>query len=368
MPILPFYAESFGASAAELGAILAAYAAAQLVFAPLWGRLSDRIGRRPVLLMTIAGTALSLLLLGLAPSLTWVLIARALAGCFAANISVATAYVADVTDEADRTRWMGMIGASFGVGFVLGPAIGGALAPLGHDVPLLAAAGLSALNLVHALFSLREPPRHEERDAERVGGAVLRDARVRRLCLSNLAFALAVTQLETVFAYFMLHRFDYDATRVAAILVGMAVVMGGIQGGGMRSLSKRFEERRLVVMGCALLAAGFLWIPWVHSVPLLMLPLALAAVGRAVAQPSLMSLASLAAGAGARGAVMGTFQASASLARVLGPLVGGWLYDRGMASPFLLAAVLLTGLVLTGRGLPSRAGASQGASAASATS
>jgi DHA1 family tetracycline resistance protein-like MFS transporter len=356
MPILPFYAESLGASASALGGILSAYAAAQFVCAPLWGRLSDRVGRRRVMLLTISGTSLSLLFLGLAPSLLWVLAARLLGGGFAANISVATAYVGDVTDEADRTRWMGLIGASFGVGFVLGPAIGGALAPFGNQVPLLAAAGLAAANLLHAALSLREPERLAEPAVEAgASGAVLRDQRVRRLCLANFAFAVAVTQLETVFAYFMLDRFAYNASQVAAILVGMAVVMGGIQGGGMKALSARFDERRLVVAGCALLAGGFLWIPGAHSVPVLMLPLLLAAMGRAVAQPSLMSLASLASGSRARGAVMGTFQASASLARVLGPLAGGCLYDREVAAPFLLAAALLAGLVVAGRFLPSRA-------------
>ncbi len=125
MPVLPFYAKEFGAAATVLGLLMMVYAAAQFVFAPLWGRLSDRIGRRPVLLMTVAGTALALLALGLAPSLPWIFAARAFGGAFAANISVASAYIADVTAEEERTRWMGLLGASFGVGFLLGPAIGG---------------------------------------------------------------------------------------------------------------------------------------------------------------------------------------------------------------------------------------------------
>lgn len=355
MPILPFYAEAMGASAAVLGAILSAYAAAQFLCAPLWGRLSDRVGRRPVLLCTIAGTSLSLLLLGLSPSLIWVFAARLLGGAFAANVSVATAYVADVTEESERTRWMGLIGACFGVGFVLGPALGGALAGFGNHVPLLAAAGLAAANLVHAALALPEPARHASAETgERVRGAVLRDRSLRRLCLANFAFAVAVTQLETVFAYFMLFRFHYGAPQVAAILVGMALVMGGIQGGGMKSLAARFDERRLVIAGCSLLAGGFLWIPAAHSVAVLMLPLLLAAVGRAVAQPSLMSLASLAAGARSRGSAMGTFQAAASLARVVGPLAGGWLFDWEQAAPFLLAGFLLAGLVVAGRALPTR--------------
>ncbi len=365
MPILPFYADEHGASATELGTIFTAYAAAQFVCAPLWGRLSDRIGRRPVMLGTIAGTALSLLLLGLAPSLLWIFAARCLAGAFAANIGVASAYIADVTPDEERTRWMGMLGASFGVGFVLGPAIGGILAPFGHAVPMLAAAGLAAVNLAFAIVSLREPPRH----AAGAGGlpssraALLRDPLVRRLCLVNLAFSIGVTQLETMFAFFMKDRFGYGVRDVAFFLVGMAVLMGAIQGGGMRALAARFPERTLIIAGALLLAAGFAGLPQAGSLGALLAALAAAAIGRAVFQPSLMSMTSVAAAAGARGMVMGTFQASAAIARVAGPLAAGWLYDRDLGGPFWLAAFLCLAVAWAARGLPERV-ASSGSGAA----
>jgi MFS family permease len=353
VPVLPFWATEFGAGPAAIGLLLTAYAGAQFACAPLWGRLSDRIGRRPVMLLTIAGTAASLLLLGLARSLPWLFAARALAGAFAANIGVASAYIADVTRPEERTRWMGMLGASFGVGFVLGPAIGGGLSLLGYRTPMLAAAGLSACNLVYALATLREP---EGRAAAFVpGGAragALRQPLVRQLCAANFAFTVAVNQLETVFALFMMHRFHYDASHVAGFLVAMAILMGGIQGGGMKSLATRFGERSLMIGGSALLAAGFLLLPWTHSAALLVPPLALCAVGRAVLQPSLMSVASLAAGAGERGAVMGAFQAAASLARVAGPLAAGWLYELSVPAPFLLAAALVASVALQARALP----------------
>jgi MFS family permease len=356
MPILPFYAREFGADATTLGFLLMVYAAAQFVCAPLWGWLSDRIGRRPVMLVTVAGTSLSLLALGLAGSLEWLFLARILGGCFAANIGVASAYIADVTGEDERTRWMGMLGASFGVGFVLGPAIGGLLAPYGYGVPMLVAAGLAALNFGQAVFVLREPPSHaqSERSAEAGRLAVLRDPMIRWLCLSNLLFSIAVTQLETVFAFFMMDRFSYDAREVAFVLVGMAVVMGGIQGGGMKALSARFSERALVFAGTLLLALAFLGIPESASVALLLAPLGLAAVGRAVVQPSLLSLVSVAADPRSRGVAMGTFQSAASLARVVGPVAAGWLYDREYAAPFWLAAGLLIVVALLSRGLPGR--------------
>jgi DHA1 family tetracycline resistance protein-like MFS transporter len=276
-------------------------------------------------------------------------------------VSVASAYISDVTAPAERTRWMGMLGASFGIGFVLGPAIGGLLQPFGHGVPMLVAAGFSAVNWVFALARLREPERHAT-GAPAEGGriGVLRDPVVRRITLANLVFSLAVTQLETLFAFFMMDRFAWDMRSVGFVLAGMAIVMGGIQGGGMKALSARFPERSLVVGGVLLLAVGFGGLPFPGSgvpprpgsVALLMLPLLLAAVGRAIAQPALISLASQAARPDQRGLVMGAFQSSASLARVIGPTLGGLLYDVSLPAPFWMASALLLLLALGARALP----------------
>jgi multidrug resistance protein len=251
MPVLPFWAKEFEATGLVLGGVLSIYAAAQFVFAPLWGRLSDRIGRRPVMLMTIAGTAASLALLGFSTSIAGLFLARALAGAFAANISVATAYVTDVTAEEERTRWMGMIGASFAVGFLLGPAIGGLLGVYGYHVPMLTAAALATVNLVVAFFTLVEPPARVQ--PERTAGRleVLRDPAVRRLSVANLLFALGVTQLESMFAFLMMDRFGWDVREVAFVLVGMAVVMGGIQGGGMKSLAAPASRSQAASRSCS---------------------------------------------------------------------------------------------------------------------
>jgi MFS family permease len=355
MPVLPFYAREFGASGTTLGFLFTVYAAAQFLCAPAWGRLSDRIGRRRVMLLTIAGTTLALLGLGFARSLVWLFVARAVGGAFAANIGIASAYITDVTPEQDRTRWMGMLGACFGVGFVLGPAIGGVLAPFGYAVPMFAAAALAGANWFHAVLSLREPPaRVRDLSGQAPPLRALSVPLVRKLCILNFVFSLGVTQLETVFAFFMQDRFGYDAREVALLLIAMAVVMGGIQGGGMKSLAARWSERGLATVGSALLAAGFLALPLAPSVALLLVPLGLCAVGRAILQPALMSMVSFGADARARGSVMGTFQASASLARVLGPIAAGWLYDRQLAAPFFLAGVLLVAVAAQVRGLPSR--------------
>lgn len=357
VPVLPFYAAEYGADGTTLGLLVTTYAGAQFLAAPLWGRLSDRIGRRRVMLLTIAGTAISLAMLGWADSLARLFLARFLGGAFAANISVASAYLTDVTEEGERTRWMGVLGACFGVGFTLGPAMGGLLAPFGYSVPMYVAAGLAAINGVHAAISLHEPARHVQSASEPALplSAVLSDPRLRLLCLANFTFAAAVTQLETMFPFFMKDRFGYDASEVAWLLVAMAVLMGAIQGGGIAPLVSRFGERALVIGGCTLLAVAFFWMPVPRGVALLLLPLAVAAIGRAISQPSLMGLASLTAAADRRGAVMGAFQSSASLARAVAPLAAGVIYDRSIDGPFLLGGILLVGVALLGLRLPGRA-------------
>ncbi len=342
VPILPFWAERYGASGLMLGILLSSHALAQFLFAPVWGRLSDRVGRRPVMLVTIAGTALALLALGLAQSLAGIFAARLLAGVFGSNVSVATAYLTDVTDEADRTRWMGMIGASFAVGFTLGPPLGGVLSRVSHEAPMFVAAAMAALNFVWATVKLREPERRAERPKPDLTSRldVLRAPMIGRVCFIYLCFSLAVTQLETTFAFFMLHRFGFDELGVGLVMLGMAVVMGGIQGGGMKRLAERFPEQRLVVVGLAFMTVAFAMIPSSGTVAWLMLPLGIAAVGRGVSQPPMMSLVSLASDEGSRGLVMGVFQSTASAARIVGPVAAGLLYDHGTALPYWTAAGL----------------------------
>jgi DHA1 family tetracycline resistance protein-like MFS transporter len=374
VPILPYYAKSLDTNSTVLGLLLAVYPALQFVFSPIWGRLSDRVGRRPVMLATIAGTAGSLVIVGLADSLMGLFIGRILGGIFAANISVATAYLTDITAEDERTRWMGMVGASFGIGFILGPAIGGLLAPdldgawpaaavfgttiaahvapFGYGIPMLLAAMMAGLNFVYASWALEEPVRHvtSERSASRL--EVLRVPGVRRLCAINLAFTLGVTQLESIFAYFMIDTYQFDASSVAFIFVGMAVLMAGIQGGAIRPLAERYGERKLMLFGLALLAGSLLTVPFMPTVGVTLLPLALSAVGRGVGQPPILSLVSMTATAQTRGSVMGTFQSSASLGRVFGPAAAGVLYGVSHAGPFVLASALIFAACLMAVNLP----------------
>lgn len=348
IPILPFYAEAYGASAFVLGLLVTSFAGMQFLMAPIWGRLSDRFGRRPVILLTIAGTSIALLICGLAQSLFWLFVGRVLGGIFGANIGIATAYITDLTGARERTRWMGLIGASFGVGFILGPAIGGLLAPYGYHVPLLLAAGLAALNFIYAAVSLKEPERREASVVPVVSlaRATARNRFVRRMTVLYFFFTFGVSQLETMFGFFMLERFGYDAADLAWLLVVMAVVMAGIQGGAIRSLSRRFGELRLVFAGTVILAASCAALPFMPSVAVLLLPLVFSSVGRGIAQPSMLSLVSSATTEENRGAVMGGFQSSASLARVVSPLVAGALFELRPWSPFVTAGVMM--LVVVG--------------------
>ncbi len=348
VPILPFYAEQYGASATVLGLLLTSYSAMQFAFSSLWGRLSDRIGRKKTLLLTIAGSAVSLVLVGLADSLVLLFAGRILSGIFAANISVASAYVTDVTTEESRSKGMGLIGAAFGIGFLLGPAMGGVLSSRGYHVPILAAAALSALNFFYALWRLPEPARHHRPSLspnlskdEAVETRVLFHPQVFKLCSIHFLFTVGVNQLESVFAFFMMRRFGYDAMHVAYILALMALIMILIQGGLIRALTEKYGETLLLVAGSLLLAASFAFVPWSPTVALLLLPLGIASVGRGISQPALMSLVSKKSPPHMRGAVMGTFQASASLGRVIGPVIAGVLFDQGMALPFYAAAGLM---------------------------
>ena len=330
IPILPFYAESFGADASVLGLLVTAYAAMQVFCAPLWGRLSDRIGRRPVLLLTISGTSLALGLLGWAPNLVWLFVARLLGGIFGANISVASAYIVDVTDDETRTRYLGLLGACFGVGFLLGPALGGLLAPRGYAVPMVVAAILAAINALIAFWVLREPERHQRRNDEILLTlpAASKKRTILLMCTATFLFTVAVSQLETLFAFFMKDRFAFDAQQVAWVMVGMALVMVVIQGGAIRALTKRFDEKTLLIGGALLLVPALPGVALAPSVMWLMLPLLLSAIGRAICHPTMMALVAGAADPQQRGAVMGTFQSASSLARVVGPLVAGFLYDH----------------------------------------
>lgn len=350
IPILPYYAKSFGANATTLGLLMMSYSLLQFLFAPVWGRISDRVGRRPVLLISMFTTAGAMVLLGLAKSLVWIFAARILGGAGSANISTAAAYIADVTDEKNRAKGMGLIGAAFGLGFIFGPAIGGLLSRYGYPAPMFAAAAIALANIVFALFKLPEPPISE---AERAQNRTRRfDLALFRRVLTNplsgnaillfFVITLAFTAMEVTYALFMLERHGFNAQKAGMLLAMVGIIMAGIQGGLIGKLSKRFGEKRLVIFGTLVMSVGLTVAALTHNLFVVIGAMALIAVGNGVNNPSLMSLTSKGAAPGQRGMVMGVYQSAGSLARVLGPPMAGWLFDHmGNSSPFLFAASLI---------------------------
>jgi DHA1 family tetracycline resistance protein-like MFS transporter len=350
IPILPYYAKEFGASGWTLGWLMTSYSLMQFLIAPVWGRISDQIGRRPVLLVSILGTCLSMTFLGFAQSLVWLFAGRIFAGICGANISTAYAYITDVTDESNRAKGMGMVGAAFGLGFILGPAIGGLLSTHGYSVPMFAGAGLAAFNLVFAFLTLGEPPLTREARAanrsRRFDREALRtafgDARAKLAITIFFLFTLAWTQIEVVFALYMNARYGYNARQAGVLLALMGLVMVLVQGGLIGRLVKKYGEISLVMTGLILCAIGLTAFGMARELFWAIALLAPTALGQGILHPSLSSLASKGAKAHSRGVTMGVFQSAGSLARVVGPILAGFLYDQlGWSTPFYAASLIL---------------------------
>jgi len=346
IPLLPIYAKQMNATPFAAGALIAVYSLMQLVFAPAWGRISDDIGRRPVLLMCLAGSAMSYLLLAGAWRLEVLFFARLLAGVAGASIPVAQAYIADVTGPAERARGMGLIGAAFGLGMVIGPALGGGLSLLGPRVPEGFAAGLCLANVLVAAYRLPEslpgsvgrpaPFRHP------LSLASLRDAAARPGAAALLAVFFLVTLgfavLEGTFSLAAADRYGYSQTQVDWLWVYMGLVAVVVQGWLVGRLARRLPERALIVLGSAALGLGFLGIPFAGSAIGLLTALALVVGGQGLASPSLSSLISKTVEESVYGEALGVSQSLSAGARVLGPAGGGLIFSRFDASAAYLAA------------------------------
>lgn len=362
IPLLPFYAQRFAASPLQMTLLFAAYSLMSMLAAPVWGRISDRIGRRPVLMASMAAAALAYLGLAFATELWMVFLARAFAGICAGNIAAAQAYIADVTPPENRAKGMGMIGAAFGLGFIVGPVIGGIVA--GDDLatadlqtPGLIAAGMSLLALIGVVALLPESLSSRRFDRVRGRLAAAREALARpvlaRLLFVFFLVTLAFSGMETTFAWWAIAQFGWGPRPIGFVFFYVGLLSALMQGGLIGPLTRRFGEERLMLAGMALIALGLLVMPLAHALPGLVLALSALALGMGAMQPSINSLISRRAGAEQQGEIMGVAQSIASLARVLGPILAGALYGGlGRNSPFLLGATLVGGALLVGRRLP----------------
>ncbi|HEX8908952.1 MAG TPA: MFS transporter [Anaeromyxobacteraceae bacterium] len=345
IPVMALYAERLGAPDSQIGWLMTGYSAMQFVFTPIWGRLSDRYGRRPLLLLSIVMTAVAFLGYALAPSFGWLLASRLFAGAATANIAIAQAYIADVTPPEGRARGMGLIGAAFGLGFILGPAMGGLLSAVSLAAPGYAAAALAAANGVAAFFILPEPSeRVEAAHRPRLTRLVeeFKKPGIRRLILIYLFAILAFSGMEATFALLAAHRYHLDQRHVSYVFAFIGVIVTVVQGGLIGPLTRRFGERALLVAGLLLQALGLAALPYAGGLGGLLLACVPLAFGSGLTTPALTSLISRSAAASDQGGTLGVGQAAAALGRVVGPISATNAYDHlWFAAPYLGGAVVL---------------------------
>jgi DHA1 family tetracycline resistance protein-like MFS transporter len=346
LPLLPRYAETMRASDAAIGLLMASFSAMQFLFAPLWGRLSDRVGRRPVLLLGLFGSVLSYTLFAVADTLALLFASRVAAGVFGATIGAAQAYIADVTEASERGRGMALIGAAFGLGFTFGPAMGGlAHHHFGPAAPGVAAASLS---LAAFLFAWRALPEPERRGAgPRAPSRFAALARALALPTVPLLLALQVVAtiafagFESTLARYTRARWGYDASENGFLFTYVGVCLLVSQGFLVRRILPRAGERNLVALGALALAAGLLAVAAASGTAAALASLPLVVLGFSMITPSLASLLSLATPPAMHGEIFGVSQSGLSLARVVGPLLGNLLFQRDPGAPYLTGAAIM---------------------------
>jgi MFS transporter, DHA1 family, tetracycline resistance protein len=353
IPLLPLYAEDFGASPITVTWLVAVFSLMQFLFAPWWGQLSDRHGRRPILLIGLFGSAISYLLFGLAGTLVGLFVGRILAGVMGANVGVAQAYIADVTSLRERARGMGLIGAAFGLGFIFGPVIGGGLSHFGPSVPFFGAAALALVNGLLALVLLPESLRPELRQRGRVLHPSISDrfrllrklSRETDLGVLYLAFFLitfAFAALEATLSLWADRRWALSPAQVAYLFAYLGVVVTIVQGGMVGPLARRLGERKLAMVGSAAFAVGLVAMPLAPNPLLLAIALAVLAFGQGTAMPSVSALISRNAPSTEQGRLLGLSQSLSALGRVIGPVWGGIAFARlGIGAPYHTGAVLV---------------------------
>lgn len=341
IPILPLYAQDLGASPTVIGVLASSYALMQFLFAPVWGRLSDRHGRRPVILVALAGSAISSLLIGLATSLVLLFVARILNGISGASYSAAQAYVADVTSPQERARGMGLIGAAFGLGFILGPAIGGLCAIVDPRLPFFVAAALAALNLLAAWRRLPEPERRPATQSSQreLLRAAFRDGRIAPMIAITFLATFAFVGMEQTFALLGNRRFGFGLVETGLMFTYIGVVVAVVQGKAVGPLVARLGERRVMLTGLVVTGAALgLLAVTMHLWALFLVTALLAASG--LVFPTVTSIVSQAAGDADQGGMLGLVASSSGLARIVGPLAAGAMFEIAVPLPYIVGAAL----------------------------
>ena len=340
IPILPYYANTppFNATPLEIGFLVGTYSLMQFFFSPVLGRLSDKYGRRPILFISLLGSAIGYLVMGLAGTLFMVFLGRIIGGVTGANISTAQAYVADVTSKRHRARGMGLFGAAFGLGFILGPALAGVMSKFGVHVPFFFAAGLSFINAIALFLILPESIKPGMKAAVEKKGKfhdLMVSFRNREFRELNIIYFLLITAFSIMtyaFVLYTAYRFSYTTEENGYLFayIGLIAIIG--QGVLFNRLAEKFGESALIVAGCLLMVISLFVVPIVGpetgGLSALLVGTAVLAFGNALASPGLTSLASKTAGEHEQGTAMGILQSGASLARVIGPILGGLLLNN----------------------------------------
>ena len=345
IPLLPFYAETFGASPLVIGLLFAVFSLCQLLAAPALGDLSDRYGRRPILIFSLAGTVVSFVMLAVAHSIVMLFAARIVDGLSGGNISTARAYVADITEPKDRARAYGIIGAAFGLGFILGPALSGVLSGISYTAPIWAAAGITLVATVMAWLWLPETV-HRTRAGtgnpfSYLPGLLQRPA-VRRILTIDFFYWLAFAMFQTTFSLFVARRFGFGVSKTGYFFAAFGLLGAAIQGGLIRPVVKRLGDKPTFLMGLGFGALGLVSAASAHSVTLFALALVPLALGMGFGHPTMSSLVSLVARGDEQGRVQGAASAVESLGRTIGPVWGNAsLQHYGESTPYISAAAFL---------------------------
>jgi DHA1 family tetracycline resistance protein-like MFS transporter len=352
LPLLPFYAETFGASATVVGLLVAIYAAGQMISAPLLGRLSDRYGRRPFLIVSILGGAISFLILGLASNLTMLFIARLVAGLTAGNISVAQAYITDVTDTKNRSRGLGLIGAAFGLGFVIGPALGGLLSQWGYAVPAFLAAGIATLNLVMVIFWLPESLTEERKNEIRLQKqpplsinsllTTLRKPIVGPLLHTRVFYGFSFALFQSVFALYGQYRFGLNAQNIGYLLTYVGVLSVITQLVVVGRVSDRFADQKIILFSTVIIGVSFLAWAFSPNIIFLMVTLLPIAMAAGILNTIINTALTKAVPPMEFGGILGLSASLESATRVIAPTLGGFLLEvLGTSAPGILGGVIL---------------------------